>query len=150
MNLTYYLQHGIHDYEPFYTYKSKDIDPNEIYARQLCEYFVVNKMQYELLSNEMFENEERLIVKHLGKATILQDEVFYENNSVCMEIREYKSQTSMPLLHTMRISHHEIIRYLLKDYIHIPAIGVRKRDCAEIDEDRSCYVLYVTTDKIEG
>lgn len=150
MNLTYYLQVEPNDYEPFYTYKSKDIDQNEIYARQLCEYFVVNGMQYKLLSNEMFENEERLIVKHLGKATTLQDEISYENNNICIEIREYESHESMPLLHTMRLSHHEVIRYLLKDYIYIPAIGIRKRDCAEIDEDRSCYVLYVTTDKIEG
>lgn len=149
MKLTYYLQNEKDHYEPFYTYKSKDIDQNEIYARQLCEYFVVNGMQYELLSNEMFENEERLIIKGLGEATVLQDEVTYENYSVCMEIREYVSSRSMPLLRTIRLSHSEAIRYLLKDYIHIPSIGIRKRFCAEIDEDRHCYVLYVTIDEIE-
>lgn len=149
MHLTYYLQKDDQSYEAFYTYKEGSIDANEIYARQLCEYFIVNGSQYRLLSNEMDGNEEMLIVEHLGAASALPGEVFYNNEGIRLEFREYLSPSHMPLLYTLQINpygrgHWEVIRYLLKDYIDVPTIGICKRDSAELDEDRRCYVLYVT------
>ncbi|MFX3625607.1 MAG: RNA helicase [Ectobacillus sp.] len=151
MELTYYILREEDTYEPFYTYKEGTIDPNEVFARQLCDYFVVNKKQYRLLSNEMEGNKEMLIVEELGTAVTLNDEHYYENSGVRIEFREYESPSSMPLLYTMEFNqfgraHWEAMRYLLKDYITIPNVGLRKRDSAEIDEDRRCYVIYVTAD----
>ncbi|GAA3322565.1 hypothetical protein GCM10020331_042930 [Ectobacillus funiculus] len=78
MHLTYYLQKDDQSYEAFYTYKEGAMDANEVYARQLCEYFIVNGSQYRLLSNEMDGNEEMLIIEHLGAAAALPGEIFYK------------------------------------------------------------------------
>jgi hypothetical protein len=151
MELTYFLLRDDDSYEPLYTYKAGSIDPNEIYARQLCEYFVANGKQYELVSNEMEQQTEMLIVKEIGPAVTLQEERIYPNEGLRMEFRQYNSPSDMPLLYTLEVNrygrgHWEIIRYLLKDYVDIPGIGIRKRDSAELDEDRHCYVMYVTPD----
>ncbi|MFD3447916.1 hypothetical protein ACFDTO_25315 [Microbacteriaceae bacterium 4G12] len=150
MKLTYYVKLSEQTYAPIYTYSEGSIDPNEIYARQLCEYLVINGIQYQLLSNEMKDEEEILIVEKLCQTTTLPDEYVYDQEGIHIEFREYQSPTNMPLLYTLNLdpfgrAHWEAIRYLLKDYVDIPTIGLRKRDSAEIDEDRRCYVLYVTS-----
>ncbi|MBO9129858.1 RNA helicase [Bacillus sp. 165] len=151
MELTYFSLRTDDSYEPLYTYKEGTIDPNEIYARQLCEYFVKNGLQYELISNEMEQNMEMLIVKEIGPSIRIEGERLYTNTNegLHLEFRQYNSPSDMPLLYTLEINkygrgHWDIIRYLLKDYIDIPGIGIRKRDSAELDEDRNCYVMYVT------
>ncbi|CCF16974.1 hypothetical protein BLGI_4955 [Brevibacillus laterosporus GI-9] len=37
----------------------------------------------------------------------------------------------------------DVVRYLLKDYIHIPELGHFEVDSTELDEDRGVYVIYV-------
>ncbi|MDG4655724.1 RNA helicase [Ectobacillus antri] len=150
MELTYYIAEN-ERYQAFYTYLEGNIDPNEIYARQLCEYLVLNGEQYRLLSNEMELDKDMLIVEKLGPVASFPDEHSYTNKGVHIEFREYVTENHMPLLYTLELhpygrTHWEALRYLLKDYVFIPTIGLRKRDSAEIDEDRGCYVIYVTTD----
>lgn len=99
----------------------------------------------------MDNEKEMLIVEELGAACSLPDDRHYDNKGVRIEFREYQSVSCMPLLYTLELNpygrtHWEVIRYLLKDYVDIPTIGLRKRDSTEIDEDRRCYVIYVLPD----
>lgn len=150
VNLTYFTMNEDESYKALYDYKKGTIDPSEIYARQLCEYAVLHGVQYRLLSNEMEEDTDMLIVEEVGKAKPLQDEKTYKDG-ITIEFREYRSEYDMPILYKLTMNpydnpHFKAMRYLLKDYVHIPTVGIRKRDSAEIDEDRACYVIYVTTD----
>lgn len=149
MDLIYYQINSLGEYEALYKYEQNKIDPNEIYARQLCDYFVKNGVQYKLISNELEDNKEVLVLENVGHAQFLNGERYYEGHEIHIEFREYRNRFEMPLLFTKILNpndnpHWHAIRYLLKDYIEIPAIGIRKRDSTEIDEDRKCYVIYVT------
>ncbi|MCP8970807.1 RNA helicase [Ectobacillus ponti] len=147
MELTYYVLRADASYQPIYTYPAGSIDPDEIYARQLCDYLVIQDRQYQLVSNEMEKQEEVLVVEDLGPAVRTDAEPFYKDG-VHIEFREYQAPSQTPLLYALvcnpyKRPHWEAVRYLLKDYVDIPAVGLRKRDSAEIDEDRRCYVIYV-------
>ncbi|WP_078548452.1 hypothetical protein [Litchfieldia alkalitelluris] len=142
-SLVYYIKTGS-SFEPFYEYKNHSINEDEIYARQLCEFFIKDGKEYELYSNEMKDSEEILVILDKGSSAIFSDEKTY-NGGIHLEVRQYKNIGEMSLLHTFHLnSHWEVIRYLLKDIIDIPGQGQKARDSAEIDEDRRCYVLYVT------
>jgi hypothetical protein len=146
-SLVYYIKSGT-SFEPFYEYLAANINQDEIYARQLCEYFTKDGKEYELYSNEMSEGEEVLVLQEKGSAVKFSNEKVY-NEGIHLEVRQYRNIGEMTLLHTFHLeSHWEVIRYLLKDIIDIPGHGQMARDSAEIDEDRKCYVIYVT--KISG
>ncbi len=141
--LIYYTRSGT-SFTPFYEYPLNSINQEEIYARQLCEFFIKDGKEYELFSNEMSGLDECLIIDEKGIAEKNSDEMVYKEG-IHLEIRQYKRIGEMSLLHTFSLdSHWEAIRYLLKDLIEIPSLGQMGRDSAEIDEDRGCYVIYVT------
>ncbi|MFZ3590067.1 RNA helicase [Bacillus sp. DJP31] len=141
--LVYYTKSGS-SFTPFYEYTTNSINPDEIYARQLCEYFIKDGKEYELFSNEMSGLDEMLIIEEKGFAEKNSDESVYKKG-IHLEIRPFKRIGEMSLLHTFPLdSHWEAIRYLLKDIIEVPGLGQMVRDSAEIDEDRGCYVIYVT------
>ncbi|WP_276531234.1 RNA helicase [Fictibacillus nanhaiensis] len=144
MELTYYIEKTA-GYEPFLTYKiPENMHNDEKYARQLCEFFVTGHKEYELQSNEMKGSEEILIVKEKGPARRFSDEPSYKGRGIFLEFRQYNSTGDMPLLHVQALnSHWDVMRYLLKDVVEIPRQGQFLRDSAEIDEDRSVYVMYV-------
>ncbi|KAA0545278.1 RNA helicase [Bacillus sp. BGMRC 2118] len=141
--MVYYIQSGT-SYIPFYEYSTSTIEQDEIYARQLCEFFIKDGREYELYSNEMAGDEEVLIIQEKGAATKFSNEKTYPTG-IHMEIRQYRNIGEMTLLHTYQLNTHwEAIRYLLKDVIEVPGYGQMVRDSAEMDEDRKCYVVYVT------
>jgi hypothetical protein len=144
MELTYYIE-KIDEYEPFLSYKiPENMNHDEKYARQLCEFFVHEGKEYELQSNEMKDNEEILIIKEKGTAKKFADEASYKGRGIFIEFRQYHETGEMPLLHLQALnSHWDVIRYLLKDVVDIPQRGQYLRDSAEIDEDRAVYVMYV-------
>ncbi|WP_246625005.1 RNA helicase [Fictibacillus nanhaiensis] len=144
MELTYYIE-KVDGYEPFLTYKIPDnMHNDEKYARQLCEFFVSGQKEYELQSNEMMDDEEILIVKEIGPVKKFSEESSYKGRGIFIEFRQYNNTGDMPLLHVQAMnSHWDVIRYLLKDVVHIPRQGQFQRDSAEIDEDRAVYVIYV-------
>ncbi|MFC0190126.1 RNA helicase [Fictibacillus aquaticus] len=144
MKLTYYIQRG-DNYEGFLTYSvPENLNEDEVYARQLCEYFVVKGKEYKLLSNEMAGKEEVLVVEEKGDARRFSDEKNYKGQGVHIEFREYRESGDMRLIRAMPLATHwEVIRYLLKDVIDIPEIGQFLRDSTEIDEDRGVYVIYL-------
>ncbi|MEA3321443.1 MAG: RNA helicase [Bacillota bacterium] len=144
MELIYYL-HDRGSYDPIYEYKKGKISEDEIFARQLCTYFIKEGIQYKLICNEgSLDNSTETI-------TVEKDEVarnFYKEKSypagIHMEFREFKYLQDMPLLHTQPLeSHWEAIKLLLKDIVHLPGIGECHVDSTEIDEDRQCYVFYI-------
>ncbi|MFC4323123.1 hypothetical protein [Litchfieldia salsa] len=142
-SLVYYIKTGS-SHEPFYEYKKGAINEDEIYARQLCEYFIKDGKEYELYSNEMKSSDEVLIIQEKGIVETFSDEKTY-NAGIHLEVRQFKNIGEMSLLHTFHLNTHwEVMRYLLKDIIDIPGLRQMVRDSAEIDEDRRCYVIYVT------
>ncbi len=144
MELVYFIEKGFQQFEEVYHYPSETISKDEIYARQLCEYFIKDGKQYHLVSNEMDEEAEILVLKEEGSSTAFHDEIIYEGKGIHIEFRQYKRIGDMPLLYTLHVgTHWDAIRFLLKDYVDIPTVGQRERDSTEIDEDRNVYVIYV-------
>ena len=144
MELVYFIDKGFQHYEEFYHYPVDMISNDEIYARQLCEYFIKDGKQYKLLSNEMEKGSEILVIKEDSKAQKFQDEISYPPDEIHIEFRQYQVFGDMPLLYTIKVdTHYDVIRFLLKDIVDIPTIGQKERDSAEIDEDRKVYVIYV-------
>ncbi|MFC7373453.1 RNA helicase [Fictibacillus iocasae] len=144
MKLTYYIQRG-ENFEGFLTYSvPENLHEDEMYARQLCHYFVVKGKEYMLKANEMAGNEEVLVLEEKGEARRFSDEKNYKGKGVHIEFREYRENGDMRLIRTLPLATHwEAIRYLLKDVIDIPSIGQFLRDSTEIDEDRGVYVIYL-------
>ncbi|QFT91100.1 hypothetical protein FIU87_20830 [Bacillus sp. THAF10] len=144
MELIYYL-HDRGSYEPIYEYKKGSISEDEIYARQLCTYFIKNGVQYKLVCNEgtVNNNTETLTVERDDLARNFYKEKTYPEG-IHMEFREFKYLQDMPLLHTEALeSHWQALKFLLKDVVHIPGVGECHVDSTEIDEDRQCYVFYI-------
>ncbi|WLR51309.1 RNA helicase [Bacillus tianshenii] len=144
MELVYFIDTGFGRYEEFYHYPVDLISNDEIYARQLCEYFIKDGMQYKLVSNEMEEGSEILVIKKDGRAQSFLNEATYPPDQIHIEFRQYRQVGDMPLLYTLKVeTHWHVIRFLLKDVVDIPDVGQKERDSAEIDEDRKVYVIYV-------
>ncbi|WP_445491663.1 RNA helicase [Niallia sp. 03133] len=142
--LTYFIDKGNEDYQPFYEYEIPAVGIDELYARQLCTYFIMRGQQYELISNEMAEDEEILVLQDIGRNTSVLDEKNYRGKGLNIEIRRYRESENYRLLTVIPCeSHFEIIRYLLKDIIEVPSFGQKAVTSSEIDEDRGVYVLYV-------
>jgi len=142
--LTYYIDHGNGEYEPYYEYSIPVVGIDEMYARQLCTYFIIGDRQYELISNEMMGEEDILVIKEIGQNPKGSEEKEFHRKGLYIEIRSYREEENFHLLSLMPfISHFDIIRYLLKDIVDVPGYGQREVTSTEIDEDRGVYVLYV-------
>ncbi|WP_229389250.1 RNA helicase [Lysinibacillus sphaericus] len=129
------------------------MEPNvgldEFYARQLCTYFIMQGIQYELISNEMEGNVEVLVLREMGRNLSGEDERSFRERGIHIEFRSPNERENYPLL--LRIpceTHTEVIRYLLKNVVDIPNIGQMLVTSTEIDEDRGVYVIYVTELKV--
>ena len=142
--LTYYLDKGNGQYEPFYQYSLPDIGVDECYARQLCTYFIVRGTQYELISNEMAGEEEILVVREIGRNLQGEKEKNYRGLGIHIEFRVPELRENYRLVSCIPCdTHYEVLRYLLKDVIDIPGIGQMLVTSTEVDEDRGVYVMYV-------
>ncbi|MDF2038411.1 RNA helicase [Cytobacillus oceanisediminis] len=142
--LTYYIDKGEGEYEPFYEYSAQTVGIDELYARQLCTYFIMRGQQYELISSEMDGEEEILVIKDLGRNPHVLDEKVFRGKGLNIEIRRYRVSENYKLLSTIPCqTHFDIIRYLLKDIVDIPGFGQKQVTSSEIDEDRGVYVLYI-------
>ncbi len=142
--LTYYLDKGNDEYTPLYEYTTASVGVDELYARQLCTYFIMRGRQYELLSTEMDGDEEQLIIRDRGRNPHVLDEKGYHGKGLHIEIRRFKEEENYKFLTMIRCeSHFDVIRYLLKDIVDVPGLGFKQVTSTEIDEDRGVYVLYV-------
>jgi hypothetical protein len=142
--LTYFIDKGNGHYEPFYEYTVPSVGIDELYARQLCTYFIMRGCQYKLVSNEMEGEEDILVLQEIGRNVAVADEVGFRGKGLHIEIRKsreienYKRIALIPCK-----THFEIIRYLLKDVVDVPGFGQMLITSTEIDEDRGVYVVYV-------
>jgi hypothetical protein len=142
--LTYYIDKGNDEYEPFFEYTVPEVGIDELYARQLCTYFIMRGKQYELLSNEMNGEEDQLMLREMGSNPNTTDERGYHGKGLHIEIRRFREEEDYKLLALVPCQNHfEVIRYLLKDVADVPDIGQKLVTSTEIDEDRGVYVLYV-------
>lgn len=142
--LTYYLDRGNDQFEPFYQYNLPTVGVDECYARQLCTYFIVRGTQYELISTEMVVEEEILIVKETGRNLQGEKETNYRGRGIHIEFRNPELRENYRLLSCIPCdTHYDVLRYLLKDIVDVPGIGQMIVTSTEIDEDRGVYVIYV-------
>jgi hypothetical protein len=142
--LTYYIDKGDGHYEPFYEYTVSNVGIDELYARQLCTYFILRGTQYELTSNEMNGEEDILVVKEIGRNLPGEDERSFRGNGVHIEFRSPNERENFRLLSRIPCpTHFDVLRYLLKDVVEVPELGQKLVTSTEIDEDRGVYVLYV-------
>lgn len=142
--LTYFIDKGNGNYEPFYEYDIRDVGIDELYARQLCTYLIMRGQQYELVCNEMSGNEEILVIQDRGRNVTVLDEKNYRGKGIHIEFRKHREADNYQLLASIPIaSHFDVIRFLLKDITDIPNVGQMEVTSTEIDEDRGVYVLYV-------
>lgn len=142
--LTYYIHDGSGGYEPFYEYPATEVGIDELYARQLCTYFIMRGREYQLISNEMIEDEDILVLQEIGKNVTVKDETGFGGQGLYIEIRRCREEENYTCLALIPCkTHFEIIRYLLKDIVDIPALGQMEMTSTEIDEDRGVYVIYV-------
>ncbi|WP_066052213.1 RNA helicase [Robertmurraya korlensis] len=142
--LTYYLDKGNDEYTPLYEYTTASVGVDELYARQLCTYFIMRGRQYELFSTEMDGDEDQLIIRDRGRNPHVVDEKGYHGKGLHIEIRRFREEENYKLLTSLSCdSHFDVIRYLLKDIVDVPGLGYKQVTSSEIDEDRGVYVLYV-------
>lgn len=141
---TCYIKQKDEQFTAFAEYHSTEIGEDGILARHLCHYLIKDGKQYQLLYNEMEENREILIYEYQGSAECFHDELFNSNKGVLIEFRRLLAAGDTELLSHLIVPHHmDVVRYLLKDYIHIAELGHFEVDSTEIDEDRGVYVIYV-------
>ncbi|MGG3800922.1 RNA helicase [Metabacillus fastidiosus] len=142
--LTYYIDRGNDFYEPLYEYRIPEAGVDELYARQLCTYFIMRGTEYELTANEMDGEEDILVIKEIGRNLPGEDEKSFRGQGVHIEFRSPNERENFPLISRIPCStHFDALRFLLKDVVHIPGIGQKLVTSTEIDEDRGVYVIYV-------
>lgn len=142
--LIYYIDKGFGHYEPFYEYSESNVGMDEFYARQLCTYFILKGTQYELISNEMDENDDILVIKEIGRNLPGEDERSFRGEGIHIEFRSpYERQNFKLISRIPCSSHFDVIRFLLKDVVCVPEIGQMLVTSTEIDEDRGVYVIYI-------
>lgn len=142
--LTYYIDKGNSHYEPLYEYSISNVGIDEFYARQLCTYFIMRGTQYELISNEMYGEEDILVVKEMGRNLSGEDEKSFRGADIHIEFRSPYEQENFRLLARIPCpSHFDVLRFLLKDVVDVPLVGQKLVTSTEIDEDRGVYVIYV-------
>ncbi|WP_458413383.1 RNA helicase [Schinkia sp. CFF1] len=142
--LTYYIDKGNGEYDPFYEYTVPTVGIDELYARQLCTYFIMKGQQYQLISNELDGGEDIVVIREIGRNARVLDEKVFHGKGLNIEIRRYREDENYKLLCIIPCqTHFDIIRYLTKDVINVTGLGQKQVTSTEIDEDRGVYVLYI-------
>ncbi|MCM3443890.1 hypothetical protein [Metabacillus halosaccharovorans] len=143
MKKSYKLEYRLNDernhYPAIYHYSFSD--PYEIFCRRLCDFFIKEKKVYKRTSSSL---EDEYYVIYVEEET---DEYVFEQaesyTHVTLEVREYNEYSVSPLIFTYDLySHEEALSLIGNDYLWIEEEEYEKIS-AEIDEDRSTYVLYM-------
>jgi hypothetical protein len=126
-------------YKLLYFYENIDLE--QIIARRECEFFVKDGVTYRQLSSAL-ENETFAIYVEKYEQGVKEDEI--NGNGLLLEVRELNSEKNHPMITMLKLhSHLEIMAYIGNSFTYFQG-KEWLRDCAEIDEDRKLYVLYVT------
>jgi hypothetical protein len=143
--LTYFIKtgSGSDDFEEFYRFSASTTTRDEMLAKQLCTYLVLEGKQFKLLYNEMHGDEEFLVLEEEGMAKRFMDEAQYDGKEIVIEFRQYKQYGDCPVKQRLKVmTHLDVLEYLTKDIVDIPELGQREVDSTEVDSDRKCYVIY--------
>lgn len=136
--LEYRLNDETRNFPAIYHYT--DISKHEIYCRRRCDYFIKEGVIYRKTSSLL---EEDIFVIYVEKD--LEEELFSHApvyKQITLEIRLYNDEVS-PLLYTYDLKTHEnAFDFIGNDLLQIGR-NEYEVTAAEIDEDRSTYVLYV-------
>ncbi|MBM7603813.1 hypothetical protein JOC75_001786 [Metabacillus crassostreae] len=144
MKKSYKLEYRTNDernnYPALYHYDFAD--PFEIYCRRYCDFFIKEKQVYKQTSSSLEEEYYVIYVEKETEEYIFEDAENYSH--VTLEVRDYKEYNVSPLIFTYDLySHEEVLSLIGNDYLWIENEEYEKIS-AEIDEDRSTYVLYMT------
>ncbi|MDQ0230775.1 hypothetical protein [Metabacillus malikii] len=138
--LEYRLNDPVNHYPALFHYEFSN--PTEIFCRRLCEFFVKNEKVYVKTSSSYEHDFYVIYVNVDDEETSFANAETYSH--VTLEIRDYKEYSESPLLYTYDLySHEEALSYIGSDYLMLNNTEYEKIS-AEIDEDRSTYVVYVT------
>jgi hypothetical protein len=143
--LVYFIKTGSgeEDFEEFYRFPAASTKREEMFAKQLCTYLVLEGKQYKLLYNEMHGDEEYLVLADEGMAKRYMDEEQYDGKEIVIEFRQYKQYGDCPVKQRIKVmTHLDVLEFLTKDIVDIPEVGQREVDSTEVDSDRKCYVIY--------
>jgi hypothetical protein len=137
--LEYRLLKGMNGYEPIFHYP--DIELEQILARRECEFFVKEGVTYRQLSSAK-EGNLFLIYVEIYEEEPVTDPLF-PPPGLKLEIRELNPRKNHPILKQETYEDHlDILSVIGSVYTYIDQTEY-ERDSAEIDEDRSVYILYV-------
>jgi hypothetical protein len=126
-------------YELLYFYENIDLE--QIITRRECEFFVKEGVTYRQLSSAL-ENDTVAIYVEKYEQGVKEDEV--NGHGLLLEVRELNAEKNHPVITTLELhSHLEVMVYIGNSFTYFQG-KEWLRDCAEIDEDRKLYVLYVT------
>ncbi|MBB6443914.1 hypothetical protein [Bacillus benzoevorans] len=136
--LEYRLNDETKNYPAIYQYM--DLNKTEIYCRRRCDYFIKEGIIYRKTSSLMEDN--RFVI-YVEEDT--EEELFYHApiyKQITLEIR-FQHEEDSPLLYTYDLnSHEEAFDFIGNEFLQIGR-NEYEVTAAEIDEDRSTYVLYV-------
>ncbi|MCA1054908.1 hypothetical protein LCM10_07900 [Rossellomorea aquimaris] len=137
--LEYRLLKGMNGFEPIFHYP--DIELGQILARRECEFFVKEGITYKQRSSAK-EGNLFLIYVDTYEEEPVTDPLF-PPPGLLLEIRELDQRKNHPILKQETYEDHlDILSVIGSVYIYIDGHEY-ERDSAEIDEDRSVYILYV-------
>ncbi|HWO76755.1 MAG TPA: hypothetical protein VNM69_12770 [Bacillus sp. (in: firmicutes)] len=132
---------GENEFTALYHYKNIELE--QILARRECEFFVKEGVTYKQDSSAIEEDKHIIYVKKYNEEPKEKEDISAKD-SIKLEIRELKSVNFHPVLESKYFTNHlDVLSYIGTIYIYLNGIEW-ERDSAEIDEDRLCYVLYVT------
>jgi hypothetical protein len=145
--LEYRLLKGLNSFEPIFHYP--DIELEQILARRECEFFVKDGVTYKQISSAK-EGSLFLIYVEIYEEEPVTDPLF-PPQGLMLEIRDLDSRGNHPILKQEKYEDHlDVLSMIGSVYTYIDGAEY-ERDSAEIDEDRSVYILYVkaTGEKLE-
>ncbi|WP_368658976.1 hypothetical protein AB3Z07_07565 [Metabacillus halosaccharovorans] len=143
MKKSYKLEYRLNDernhYPAIYHYSFSD--PYEIFCRRLCDFFIKEKKVYKRTSSSLEDEYYVIYVEEETDAYVFEQAESYTH--VSLEVRKYNEYSVSPLIFTYNLySHEEALSLIGNDYLWIEEEEYEKIS-AEIDEDRSTYVLYM-------
>lgn len=118
-----------------------DLNKFELYCRRICNYFIKDGKIYRKISSLLEEDVFVIYVEEDTEEELFDDALVYKQ--ITLEIRLFDKDEYSPLIYTYDLNTHEDAFDLIgNDHLQIGK-NEYQISVAEIDEDRSTYVLYV-------
>lgn len=120
----------------------KDITPMEVICRRNCEQFLYNGRRFENLSSALESKKHVLYLKEIQG--LFYPNISFSKEGLGIEVRLYKEKgVQEPIDFIPCENHLELMLYLDVSFQYADNVQEYLRVCAEFDQDRKTYVLYV-------